>query len=233
VSAAKKIEKSRTRWLLLGWGWRWRGRGVLLARRRGHGDGDAVVRFCTYTPPSFQSCFSTAPALLCSALLCSNIPSWSLVRCPSSVEFSPAFGLSSSHLTSYHLVSFLISSRTTSSARYDTSRIHVYLSIYIYPAYQSIHLSIYFGSKAHLKFIVAAAHCTTPSYTKNQPRYRAICFPSRLRCLVASLPCCFVALHCIALCAVFAYMPCRATTCFRHAMSRRRDTHSNRPLSHL
>jgi hypothetical protein len=188
-----------------------------LARRRGHGDGDAVVRFCTYTPPSFQSCFSTAPALLCSALLCSAllcsiIPSWSLVRCPSSVEFSPAFGLSSSHLTSYHLVSFLISSRTTSSARYDTSRIHVYLSIYIYipPINLSIYPSILVAkrtSSSSSLLRTALHHLTPKTNLDTAPSVSHLAFVASLpRCLVALLLCC-IALHCVVCCVCIHAVP--------------------------
>jgi hypothetical protein len=128
----KKLGKSRTRWLLLGWGCRCRGVGVPLAWRRGHGDGDgdggrgAILYI--YSP--FPSRLVQSSPVSVQHLLCSNI--LFLVLSPLSIQrgvFTGVWALFISfRLVSSRLISHLISYDLL--ARHDTSQIHVYLSIY-------------------------------------------------------------------------------------------------------
>jgi hypothetical protein len=128
----KKLGKSRTRWLLLGWGCRCRGVGVPLAWRRGHGDGDgdggrgAILYI--YSP--FPSRLVQSSPVSVQHLLCSNI--LFLVLSPLSIQrgvFTGVWALFISfRLVSSRLISHLISYDLL--ARHDASQIHVYLSIY-------------------------------------------------------------------------------------------------------
>jgi hypothetical protein len=174
----------------------------------------AVVRFCTYTPPSLpslcflpgppcpaQSCFSTAPALLQYPLLGPESavhPAWS---------FQPAFGLSSCRIMSRLISSHLISYDVLDTTRHDPAHLEfmsIYLSIYlsIHPSIYlyinpSIHQSITFHSKSHLKSIITTIYPTLPypppsSSKKPTSIPHSIPTSSSLHCLALpylALPC--------------------------------------------